>query len=200
MKLSPRLLLLLVACTVAGLSVGQLTVRLRQADPVPLTGPAMDAPEMLPAIQLSGLDGQPLALSQWDGRTRVINFWATWCPPCRREMPLFQAVAESRDAEDLVVIGIAIDRLDAVNRFVAEFGITYPQLVGEQDAIAAADLFGVQSGGLPFTVFAAPGGEILHLHVGELDGGELHIILTVADQVSRGEVEVREARERLSRL
>ena len=200
MKPSPRLVLLLVACTMAGLAVGQFTVRLGQPDLPAQTAPAVDAPDNLPDIQLSGLDGQPLGLSQWDGRTRVINFWATWCPPCRREMPLFQALSENRDPEDLVVIGIAIDRLNAVNQFVSEYGITYPQLVGEQDAIAAADQFGVESGGLPFTVFAAPGGEILHLHVGELEGGELQAILAVADQVSRGDVAVLEARRELSQL
>ena len=200
MKVSPRLVLLLLACTVAGLAVGQLTVRLGQPDLPTAPDVVVDTPEALPDIQLSGLDGQPLGLSQWKGRTRVINFWATWCPPCRREMPLFQALSENRDPEDLVVIGIAIDRLEAVNQFVSEVGITYPQLVGEQEAIAAADQFGVQSGGLPFTVFAAPGDEILHLHVGELNGGQLQVILAVADQVSRGEVAVMDARRKLSQL
>ena len=200
MRVSPRILLLLLACTLAGLAAGQLTLRLIRPEPPQLTGPAESFPDRLPPIALSGLDGQPLDLSQWEGRTRVINFWATWCPPCLREMPLFQAVSESRDPDELVVIGIAIDRLDAVNKFVSEYGITYPQLVGEQDAIVAADQFGVQSGGLPFTVFAAQAGEILHLHVGELDAEQLQTILAVADLVRQGEMAVEEAREQLARL
>ena len=195
----PKLIPLMIISALAGGALGYFMMGSDPGDSVEAPSPSV-AVDTLPDIQLAGLDGEPLSLSQWDGRARVINFWATWCPPCRREMPLFQALAESRNPDALVVIGIAIDRLAAVNQFVDEFGITYPQLVGEQDAIVAADQFGVESGGLPFTVFAAPGGEVLHLHVGELDRGQLEIILAVVDQVSAGNMSVADARQGLSEL
>ena len=195
----PKLIPLMIISALAGGALGYFMMGSDTGDSVEVPSPSVVV-ETLPDIQLAGLDGEPLSLSQWDGRARVINFWATWCPPCRREMPLFQALAESRNPDALVVIGIAIDRLAAVNQFVDEFGITYPQLVGEQDAIVAADQFGVESGGLPFTVFAAPGGEVLHLHVGELDRGQLEIILAVVDQVSAGNMSVADARQGLSEL
>lgn len=112
-------------------------------------------------------------------------------------MPLLETLHKERAASELAVIGIAIDRLDAVTAFITESGITYPILVGEQDAMEAAELFGADFVALPFTVFTAPDGQILLLHSGELHRDELREILAISDQVAAGDLTVDEARQLL---
>lgn len=81
-----------------------------------------------PSFQLRALDGEPLSLEQYRGQVVLVNFWATWCPPCRIEMPGFQQVYEDRRDEGFVVLGISTDQAGerVVRDFLAERGITYP--------------------------------------------------------------------------
>jgi thiol-disulfide isomerase/thioredoxin len=129
---------------------------------------------------------------------RLINFWATWCAPCLREMPMLQTLQQERKDKPLEVIGIAIDRLNAVETFINENGVTYPILVGQTEAMEAAEQFGDEFVALPFTVFTAPGGDVLYLHSGELHLEQLREILSVTDQVTDGRITADEARERLN--
>jgi len=162
-------------------------------------GPARDLGR-LPEIRLNDLHGEPRALEEWAGRILLINFWATWCAPCRREMPLLQALQDARDPAGLTVIGIAIDRPEPVARFLAETGVTYPVLVGEQDAMAAAERFGSDFGALPFTVLVAAEGSVLMTYTGELHAPELARIIAIADQVDAGTLAVDEARQLLEAI
>ncbi|MCC5793948.1 MAG: TlpA family protein disulfide reductase [Chromatiales bacterium] len=175
-------------CAAAGVWVG------RRMNPPP----ADPGPERLPDIVLNDLSGTPRALSEWSGRTLLINFWATWCAPCRREMPLLQALQDGRDPERLRVIGIAIDRQDPVERFLAETGVNYPVLIGQQDAMLAAERFGSAFGALPFTVLVSPDGYILGMHTGELHAPDLEHWMGIADEVAEGRLPVPEARRRLA--
>jgi thiol-disulfide isomerase/thioredoxin len=152
----------------------------------------------LPEIVLNDLAGTPRSLHEWRGRTLLINFWATWCAPCRREMPLLQALQDGRSPERLQVIGIAIDRQDPVERFITETGVSYPILIGQQDAMAAAELFGSAFGALPFSVLVTPAGAILALHTGELKLAELEAMIAVADQVAEGILPLAEGRALLA--
>jgi len=139
----------------------------------------------LPELTLNDLKGQPRTLSEWSGRTLLINFWATWCAPCRREMPLLEQFQQSRDPARLQVIGIAIDRLDPVIRFLGETGVTYPNLVGEMDATRAAEQF-APAFALPLSVVAAPDGTVLAVHIGEIHASDLEQIAAVADALAAG--------------
>jgi thiol-disulfide isomerase/thioredoxin len=140
----------------------------------------------LPEFVLPDLRGNERSISEWSGRPLVINFWATWCAPCRREMPLLQTLHQERKEDRLEVIGIAIDRLDEVEAFIAESGITYPILAGQQDAMDVAEQFGADFVALPFTVFTAEDGQVLWLHLGELHLEQLRIILEIGDRVAGG--------------
>jgi thiol-disulfide isomerase/thioredoxin len=154
---------------------------------------------MLPPIRLADLKGTPRSLEEWQGRTLLINFWATWCAPCRKEMPLLEALQQSADPAELQVIGIAIDRQEPVLRFVGEAGVTYPILAGEGDATQAAEQFGDAFRALPFSVVAAPDGTVLAAHTGELDRDALTLIATVAGQLARGGLSTGAARDLLQR-
>lgn len=122
-----------------------------------------------PEFSLPDLSGQMRSISEWDGDALVVNFWATWCAPCRREIPLLMALQEAHAGEPLQVVGIAIDQADAVRRFANEMGMNYPVLVGEQEAMDAASAFGVDFIGLPFTAFTDRQGRVRKIHLGELE-------------------------------
>ncbi len=121
----------------------------------------------LPGFTLTDLEGISRQSSEWAGRPRVVNFWATWCPPCRREIPLLiELQASHRDS--LQVIGIAIDDMAAVREYAADTGFNYPILVGQQDAVELGNRVFPDWIGLPFTAFVDSSGRIARVHVGEL--------------------------------
>ena len=157
--------------------------------------PAM--PERVPPIELPGLDGKVHALAAWRGRPLIINFWATWCEPCRREVPLLRALKHDRAAENLEIVGIAIDSPDAVRQFIGRLGIDYPVLLGEKDGFAAITAFGMDTV-LPFSVFADPSGRIVSFKVGELHRDEADLILDHLRQLDAGTLTLAAAREQIS--
>ncbi|MGH8494947.1 MAG: TlpA family protein disulfide reductase [Gammaproteobacteria bacterium] len=130
-----------------------------------------------PEFSLPDMSGKLRSISEWDGDALVVNFWATWCAPCRREIPLLMALQEAHAGDPLQVIGIAIDQPDEVRRFAGEMGMNYPVLVGEQAAVEAASGFGVDFIGLPFTAFVGPEGRVHRIHLGELEAGELDALV-----------------------
>lgn len=185
------LTLLLAACAVAGFGVHQWLGGDHSAG-APAGG---DPPDRLPEFTLGDADGEPRALGEFLGRPVVLNFWATWCPPCVREMPLL-ADLHARSGDELQVLGVAVDRLDPVREFIDDLGIDYPVLVGEQDAMDVAALFGDAFLGLPFTVFADADGRIVGIHLGEIHDDELRAAEAVLLRLARGEIDAEEARER----
>lgn len=130
-----------------------------------------------PEFSLPDTTGEMRSISEWDGDALVVNFWATWCAPCRREIPLLMALQEEHAGESLQVVGIAVDQADAVREFAAGMGINYPVLVGEQAAMDAASGFGVDFIGLPFTAFTDAEGRVRKIHLGELEPDELDALV-----------------------
>jgi thiol-disulfide isomerase/thioredoxin len=137
------------------------------------------------------------SLSEWGGKPLVINFWATWCAPCRREIPMLNALTQEVSTEGIEVIGIAIDFREEVLKFLESTPIGYTVLIGEQDGMAAARAFGMEDIGLPFTAFIDRQGRIATIHVGELHRPEADVILSAVRALDAGQIEMAAARQRI---
>jgi thiol-disulfide isomerase/thioredoxin len=122
--------------------------------------------EHIPDLTLPDLEGKPRALSEWKGRPLLINFWATWCAPCRKEIPLLRELRAKHAAQGLEVIGIAIDFRDPVVAYAKQTGIEYPVLIAEENSLAP-QAFGI-GGGIPVSVFVNRQGRITATKPGTL--------------------------------
>lgn len=154
-------------------------------------------PELLPELSMPDTAGITHKLSEWKGRPLMVNFWATWCDPCRREIPLLKTLRKERSGDSLEIVGIAVDFRDAVIQYAHSIGIDYPVLIGEKDGMAAIDAFGMESV-FPFTVFVDKQGRIFTVKVGELHRDEATVILNDLRDVDSGKVEISAARQQLS--
>lgn len=125
--------------------------------------------ESLPDLRLTTLDGRELTSNTWAGKVLVLNYWATWCPPCLREMPLLDEWQRAYGNQGLQVVGIAIDRAEQVAGYLEDHAVSYPILIGTEDSIDLARKLGNRTGGLPFTVGFDPLGRRIFSHTGEVD-------------------------------
>lgn len=114
---------------------------------------------------------QPLA--QWRGKVTLVYFWATWCKPCRTEVPTLIAFYEKYRSRDLAIVGIAIDQTDKVRKFAEEYNINYPVLIGGNDALDLARRMGNGLGGLPFLVVIDRKGHLVSTQLGQFTDGLL---------------------------
>ena len=121
-----------------------------------------------PAFRLTTLDGQPLSNDALLGRVVLVNFWATWCAPCREEMPEFIKAQKDFGAQGLQIVGIAIDSADKVRPFATEIGLNYPTLIGGFGAMELSRTLGNGVMALPFTVVLDRKGGIAHTQLGIL--------------------------------
>jgi len=121
-----------------------------------------------PEFSLNDVSGIPRNSHEWDGKVVVLNFWATWCPPCRSETPMFVEMQEQYGATGLQFVGVAIDAHDKVEEFMDTYGINYPMLIGEDDAINVAKDYGNRYGALPYTVVIDRHGMIQFIQRGEM--------------------------------
>jgi len=158
--------------------------------------PARVIPDVLPDFSLATLEGPPRTLSSFDQPSLIVNFWATWCAPCRREIPLLRELRTTRADRGVEVVGIAVDFREDVERYAAEIGLDYPLLIGEEDGLAAADAFGVDPV-FPFTVFADGQRRIVALKIGELHADEAAFILDHIEKINAGELAVDTARTQI---
>lgn len=150
-----------------------------------------------PSFALPDVSGVERDFSEWDGKNRIVNFWATWCAPCRREIPLLKAFQDEQGGNGFQVIGIAVDFPEAVVNYAEAAQFNYPVLVGEQDAMAVAESSGVEFVGLPFTMFVASDGELLSAYIGELHQSHLDEIVEIMTRLDRTEISKDEARTAL---
>jgi thiol-disulfide isomerase/thioredoxin len=111
--------------------------------------------------------------SDFDGRVVLINFWATWCVPCRAEMPMLSDLHQDYQGQGLQVVGIAMDDVQQARDFVMELGIAYPVLVGMADVMATGRVYGNRSGLLPYSVLVDRSGVVRWTHLGELSEADL---------------------------
>jgi len=115
---------------------------------------AIAEPTRRPDFVLPDLDGIERSISEWDGMVLLVDFWASWCIPCREEMPAFNALREKYGDQGFEVIGIAADDLDKVQEFIDKIPIDFPVVYGDVfDTMDLSAEYGNPYGGLPFNVF-----------------------------------------------
>lgn len=125
--------------------------------------------EALFASSLADSSGKSQPVAQWQGKVLVVNFWATWCPPCREEMPELSRLHEKYNHRNVAVIGIALDDREKVQAFSAESPVNYPLLVGDIEAMNLASTLGNSQGALPYTVIVRTDGRIEKTFLGRVN-------------------------------
>ncbi len=138
--------------------------------------------------------------SKWNGQYKLINFWATWCAPCRREIPLLNNTQKEYRDMSVQIIGIAVDVLDDVIAYSEETPFEYPVLVGEEEAIAIAENANIEFIGLPFTMLVDDQNEIIKTHLGEIKEHHIDMLTEVIRGMQRGKISVEEAKIKLGKI
>lgn len=156
-------------------------------EPVESKPPGKAIPDTLPDITLADKDGKPTKLSSFGGRPLMVNFWATWCAPCRREIPLLNQLKRERSSENAEIVGIAVDFRADVLQFVKEVPLAYPLLIGEEDGLAAAEAFGMGMA-FPFSVFVDSQNRILTIKIGELHEDEANFAFDRLRDIDQGKL------------
>jgi thiol-disulfide isomerase/thioredoxin len=160
--------------------------------------PASKIPDRLPQFALADRAGKATSIASFGGKSLIINFWATWCAPCRSEIPLLETLHSEWAGREVTVVGIAVDYRDKVLEFADRFKIGYPLLIGEQDALDAAAALGVESPVFPFTVFTDRRGEVVALYIGELHRPQAELILSEVQNLNKDLVELPAARRAIA--
>jgi len=122
-------------------------------------------------------EGKPQAFTQWQGKVLVVNFWATWCDPCREEVPALVRVQSRQASRGVQIVGIGVDSADKIRDFAAKFAINYPLAVAGLKVVDTSRKLGNRAGGLPFTVILDRNGNLAVTHLGGLTEVELNELL-----------------------
>jgi thiol-disulfide isomerase/thioredoxin len=130
------------------------------------------------ATQLPDLSGKLHSLKEWQGKILIINFWATWCPPCLEEIPAFMALQKQYANKNVQFVGIAIDDNAAVAAYNAQANMNYPVLIAENSGIEISKPWGNVISSVPFTVILNPQGKIIYRSVGELSRENVLEVIT----------------------
>jgi len=158
---------------------------------------ADDADFRRPDFSLPDLTGKVRSVTEWDGKAMIINFWATWCVPCKREIPLFNQIDAETDDSDLQVLGIAVDKPENVKTYLQQFPMSYLTLVEEHKAQELAAVFTGDSLVLPFTVFLDHKGRVFWMQVEEIYREQADVILNYIQRVKAGELSYEQAQQQL---
>jgi thiol-disulfide isomerase/thioredoxin len=160
-----RMHLAVVALALAGALGGFLVGRWLHPAPEARRDAAALVGQAAPALDLPGLDGRRRGLDEWHGRPVLVNFWASWCPPCVEEMPLLDRAAQRFAGQGLVVVGVASDSPEATRAFLAAHPVGYPILIDDPAAPGrmrdASLAYGNTRSVLPYSVLVGRDGRIL---------------------------------------
>jgi len=170
-----------------------------ESAPEPMAVEAFDIVQY-PAFTLKDLDGVDRDFSEWHGRHRLLNFWATWCAPCRREIPLLKEFQEEQGDDGILVMGIAVDFAEDVAVYAKAAEFNYPILIGQEDAMAVAESSGLDFIAMPFTMIVSKDGEFLNAYLGELHRSQLDDIRDILTHLDNGDTDVESAKKALDQL
>jgi thiol-disulfide isomerase/thioredoxin len=177
--------LLIIAVSTLAATAGYFFGKPQQVSPPPPEAlPTADAPGRLLALTLPDLEGKPQSLSQWKGKVLVVNFWATWCPPCKEEMPEFSRLNSKYASNGVQFVGISIDSAEKVAAFHKETEISYPLLISNLETLELSSDLGNRAKALPFTVILRPDGRPQQVKLGKYATPELEIAIQSALQPS----------------
>ncbi len=175
--------------------------RIIAEQPEPVVAVAV-APEIVqyPTFTINDIDGNPRDFSEWDGRHRLLNFWATWCAPCRREIPLLKEFQAEQGDDGILIMGIAVDFPEEVTAYAEAAEFNYPILVGQEDAMAIAESTGIQFIAMPFSMIVSRDGEFLGAYLGELHRSHLDTISGLLGRLDNAEIDTETVKQELALL
>jgi thiol-disulfide isomerase/thioredoxin len=175
--LTRRGVIALVALVTAGSAAGGYTVRRWWMSSAADASDKRIRADAIFAARFANLSGGTEALEQWRGRVLVVNFWATWCAPCREEIPLFIQMQKHYGARGLQFVGVAIDQREPVAAFQREFGMNYPVLLGGLEAMELMRSTGNRMGVLPYTLVIDRAGRVASSKLGGLKEDQLERLI-----------------------
>lgn len=164
-----------VATAVLALAIGGAAGWYFTSATEPAAAPASEAERT--TFTLPDLDGEQRSLEEWRGQVVVLNFWAPWCPPCRREIPALAEFQAQYEAQGLTVVGIAVDTPFNTQNFVDTSPINYPILVAEEQGIALSRRYGNRVGALPYTIVLDRDGNVVYSHRSEITREQLEEVV-----------------------
>ncbi len=172
-----KILAILILAALALFAGMQFPVHPPPAHPTPPGAGEAAARQQLLHLKLPDPRGQEVKLEQWQGKTLVVNFWATWCPPCQKEMPVFSRLQQAWRERGVQFIGIAVDSAGNVERFADKTPVAYPLLVGGTEVMRLSKDLGNPSLGLPFTLIIKADGQIHARKLGGIEENEMDTLL-----------------------
>jgi peroxiredoxin len=162
-----------------------------------MTSSANAADYRRPDFSMADLDGTERSISEWDGKAMIINFWASWCIPCKREIPMLNDLAKEHADKDFEVLGIAVDTPENIREFIKTTPLDYLTLVDEDKSQELASQITNSFLVLPFTVFLDHQGRIFWMQVEEIHRQEVDAILKRIWQIQSGELDYEQAQTQL---
>ena len=196
MKVTIKILIYLLS-----LSIISCSTESNNQDPeATVTQEKISERNFLGEFELIDLNNVMTNSSKWNSQYKLINFWATWCAPCRREIPLLNNTQKEYQDMSVQIIGIAVDVLDDVIAYSEETPFEYPVLVGEEEAIAIAENANIEFIGLPFTMLVDDQNEIIKTHLGEIKEHHIDMLTEVIRGMQRGKISVEEAKIKLGKI
>lgn len=172
----PRLPVLTIAAAAVGLLLGAyVALRSGVTDVAVAQSTAEASPR--PDFTLPDPSGKMRSVDEWNGALIVLNFWATWCPPCLHEIPMFVALQDQYAGRGVQFVGVAIDDAELVREFIGEHTLNYPTMHGQAEAIELMRAYGNDLGALPYTVLIDRAGNVVHRKPGAFTREELETLL-----------------------